>query len=97
MDILKAGDGVTSEEAHVLGSFKWNKNEAVLHSDVQVNRIPEYDRALLIRMYLAHAEGRVGLVKLELPERVRDRSLWKVSPKHQPSLLVRGKPSVQKC
>ena len=37
--ILKAGDEMTSEEARILGLFKWNKNEAVLHSDVQVSRI----------------------------------------------------------
>nr|VWP01065.1 Multicopper oxidase GIP1 (EC (Aurofusarin biosynthesis cluster protein GIP1) (Gibberella pigment protein 1) (Laccase-1) [Ganoderma boninense] len=35
VDILEAGDGMTSEEAPVLRAFKWNKNEAVLHSDVQ--------------------------------------------------------------
>ncbi|KAM5534988.1 hypothetical protein V8D89_011361 [Ganoderma adspersum] len=33
--ILEAGDGMTSKEASILGAFKWNKNEAVLHSDVQ--------------------------------------------------------------
>ena len=44
MGILEAGDGMTSEEAPVLKAFKWNKNEAVLHSDVQVRRIQEYDR-----------------------------------------------------
>ena len=33
MDILNAGDGMTTDEARVLGAFKWNQNEAVLHCD----------------------------------------------------------------
>ncbi|KAI0720581.1 FAD/NAD(P)-binding domain-containing protein [Cerioporus squamosus] len=33
VDMLKAGGGMTSEEARILEAFKWNKNEAVLHCD----------------------------------------------------------------
>ena len=33
VDILNAGGGMSAEEQHVLGAFKWNKNEAVLHCD----------------------------------------------------------------
>ena len=33
INILNAGDGMTVEETKVLQSFKWNKNEAVLHCD----------------------------------------------------------------
>ena len=102
VDILEAGDGLTSEEASILGAFKWNKNEAVLHSDVQVRRVQEYDTAVLTRnsrygVFSAHAQGRIRLVKLELSERVRDRPRRKVPPKHQPSLVVRRELSAQKC
>ncbi|KAI0372269.1 FAD/NAD(P)-binding domain-containing protein [Pilatotrama ljubarskyi] len=33
VEILNAGGGMTPEEARILESFKWNRNEAVLHSD----------------------------------------------------------------
>ncbi|KAI0667621.1 FAD/NAD(P)-binding domain-containing protein [Trametes maxima] len=33
VDILKAGGGMTPEETQILGAFKWNRNEAVLHCD----------------------------------------------------------------
>lgn len=33
---LKAGGGTTLEEETILSRVKWNKNEAVLHSDIQV-------------------------------------------------------------
>ncbi|KAI1790161.1 FAD/NAD(P)-binding domain-containing protein [Ganoderma leucocontextum] len=34
--ILEAGDGMAPEEARILGSFKWSRNEAVLHSDIHL-------------------------------------------------------------
>ncbi len=37
LDVLKAGGGMTSEEARILEAFKWNKNEAVLHCDERVS------------------------------------------------------------
>ncbi|KAJ7109078.1 FAD/NAD(P)-binding domain-containing protein [Mycena crocata] len=36
LSILKAGDGTTSEEKEILGTFQWNRNEAVLHSDIKL-------------------------------------------------------------
>lgn len=33
---LRAGGGITPEEETILGRVKWNKNEAVLHSDTKV-------------------------------------------------------------
>ncbi|KAI5123464.1 hypothetical protein M0805_008834 [Coniferiporia weirii] len=35
LEILRAGD-ITSEEERILGKFRWNKNEAVLHSDINL-------------------------------------------------------------
>lgn len=31
-----AGGGITHDEERILGKFRWNKNVAVLHSDVRV-------------------------------------------------------------
>ncbi|KII86705.1 hypothetical protein PLICRDRAFT_113438 [Plicaturopsis crispa FD-325 SS-3] len=36
LSILKAGEGLTADEQDVLGSFSWNQNSAVLHSDVKL-------------------------------------------------------------
>ncbi len=36
---LRAGGGMTLEEETILGRVKWNKNEAVLHSDIEVDSI----------------------------------------------------------
>ncbi|TBU48550.1 FAD/NAD(P)-binding domain-containing protein [Dichomitus squalens] len=36
VEILKEGGGMTSEETRILESFKWNRNEAVLHCDEQL-------------------------------------------------------------
>ncbi|KAI0076337.1 FAD/NAD(P)-binding domain-containing protein [Panus rudis PR-1116 ss-1] len=36
LSILKRGQGLTTEEERILGKFKWNRNEAVLHSDVNL-------------------------------------------------------------
>jgi len=33
LEILRQGGGVTPDEERILGKFKWNKNEVVLHSD----------------------------------------------------------------
>ncbi|KAI9058484.1 FAD/NAD(P)-binding domain-containing protein [Trametes sanguinea] len=33
VDILNAGGGMSADETRILGKFKWNRNEAVLHSD----------------------------------------------------------------
>lgn len=38
LKILNASQGVTEEEKSVLGSFRWSKNVAVLHSDARVRR-----------------------------------------------------------
>ena len=35
LDILRTGN-LTEEEERILGSFKWNRNEAVLHFDTKV-------------------------------------------------------------
>ncbi|KAJ6544646.1 FAD/NAD(P)-binding domain-containing protein [Mycena vulgaris] len=36
LSILQAGEGMTAEEQKILGMFQWNRNEAVLHSDVKL-------------------------------------------------------------
>jgi predicted NAD/FAD-binding protein len=36
LEILRRGKGMTAQEAELLGSFRWNKNTAVLHSDARV-------------------------------------------------------------
>ena len=68
-EILKAGDGMSPEESRILESFKWNRNEAVLHCDERVclaylslhNTRPHHQG-------IAHAEGSHRLVMLELPD-----------------------------
>ncbi|KDR82518.1 hypothetical protein GALMADRAFT_151612 [Galerina marginata CBS 339.88] len=35
LDILRAG-GITDEEERILSQFEWNKNEAILHSDINL-------------------------------------------------------------
>lgn len=38
LELLRAGDsGTTVNEEQILGAFKWNRNEAVLHSDIEVS------------------------------------------------------------
>ncbi|KAJ7231860.1 FAD/NAD(P)-binding domain-containing protein [Mycena haematopus] len=34
LSILQAGEGITADEQEILSMFQWNRNEAVLHSDV---------------------------------------------------------------
>jgi predicted NAD/FAD-binding protein len=34
--ILMAGQGTTENEKNILGRFQWNRNEAVLHSDIRL-------------------------------------------------------------
>ena len=36
LEILNAGEGVTEKEKKILGRFRWNRNEAILHSDIRV-------------------------------------------------------------
>ena len=36
VQILREGN-ITEDEETILGKFAWNKNEAVLHSDIQVS------------------------------------------------------------
>ncbi|KAJ7133404.1 FAD/NAD(P)-binding domain-containing protein [Mycena epipterygia] len=36
LSILRAGEGMTADEDEILGMFQWNRNEAVLHSDVKL-------------------------------------------------------------
>ncbi|KAJ7764631.1 FAD/NAD(P)-binding domain-containing protein [Mycena maculata] len=36
LSILEAGEGVTAKEKEILGMFQWNRNEAVLHSDIKL-------------------------------------------------------------
>ncbi|KAJ6487216.1 FAD/NAD(P)-binding domain-containing protein [Mycena vitilis] len=36
LSILQAGEGITEDERKILGMFQWNRNEAVLHSDVNL-------------------------------------------------------------
>jgi predicted NAD/FAD-binding protein len=38
--ILQAADDVRPDEERILGSFGWNKNEVVLHSDPEVSDLP---------------------------------------------------------
>ncbi|KAJ7454077.1 amine oxidase [Mycena galericulata] len=36
LSILEAGSGMTAKEKEIIGMFQWNRNEAVLHSDVKL-------------------------------------------------------------
>ncbi|KAJ7608445.1 FAD/NAD(P)-binding domain-containing protein [Roridomyces roridus] len=36
LQILRAGEGMTKDEEEILGMFQWNRNEAILHSDVNL-------------------------------------------------------------
>ncbi|KAK7022355.1 amino-oxidase domain-containing protein [Favolaschia claudopus] len=36
LSILQAGEGMTAEEEKILSMFQWNRNEAVLHSDINL-------------------------------------------------------------
>ncbi|KAF7325352.1 Amino-oxidase domain-containing protein [Mycena venus] len=36
LSILQAGEGMTADEQEILNMFQWNRNEAVLHSDVNL-------------------------------------------------------------
>ncbi|KAF7360646.1 Amino-oxidase domain-containing protein [Mycena venus] len=40
LSILQAGEGMTADEQEILNMFQWNRNEAVLHSDVNVIYLP---------------------------------------------------------
>lgn len=39
LSILKAGGNIQPKEEEILGMFKWNKNDAVLHSDPKVRHV----------------------------------------------------------
>ncbi|PIL22640.1 hypothetical protein GSI_15331 [Ganoderma sinense ZZ0214-1] len=77
VDILEAGDGMTSEEAPILRAFKWNKNEAVLHSDVQL--MPKAASAWSSWNYL----NWMGLLQ-DLPDRYGDPILVTLNPPFEP-------------
>ena len=54
--ILKAGGEVTREEESILGGFQWNKNVAVIHSDIRVSSLARIcDHKGLKRSYPAYA------------------------------------------
>lgn len=38
LKMLQNGSGMTANEEAILGSFAWNQNRAVLHTDVNVSR-----------------------------------------------------------
>lgn len=38
LDILRNG-GITDEEDRILSQFDWNRNEAILHSDIKVRKL----------------------------------------------------------
>ncbi|KAH7334557.1 hypothetical protein B0J17DRAFT_673853 [Rhizoctonia solani] len=52
--LLRQGAGITSDEEKILGSFLWNKNRAVLHSDV--NLMPKRRAAWSCWNYLTSSE-----------------------------------------
>ncbi|CAE7143439.1 unnamed protein product [Rhizoctonia solani] len=52
--ILRRGTGITVDEEKILGSFLWNKNRAVLHSDV--NLMPKRRAAWSCWNYLTSSE-----------------------------------------
>ncbi|CAE6450754.1 unnamed protein product [Rhizoctonia solani] len=52
--ILRQGAGITIDEEEILGSFLWNKNRAVLHSDV--NLMPRRRAAWSCWNYLTFSE-----------------------------------------
>ncbi|XP_006460492.1 hypothetical protein AGABI2DRAFT_203560 [Agaricus bisporus var. bisporus H97] len=53
--ILQAGDGFEEDEARILESFEWNKNEVLLHSDTRL--MPRSRRAWSSWNFLAFSEG----------------------------------------
>ncbi|KAI0698148.1 FAD/NAD(P)-binding domain-containing protein [Cytidiella melzeri] len=53
LDILRRGKGLTSREAELLGSFRWNKNTAVLHSDARL--MPKSPEAWACWNYLTYS------------------------------------------
>ncbi|KXN88462.1 hypothetical protein AN958_07301, partial [Leucoagaricus sp. SymC.cos] len=53
--ILKAGDDIRGEEELILGSFEWNKNEVVLHSDPEL--MPKSRMAWSCWNYLTYSDG----------------------------------------
>ncbi|CAE6517916.1 unnamed protein product [Rhizoctonia solani] len=54
LHILRQGAGITVDEEEILGSFLWNKNRAVLHSDV--NLMPRRRAAWSCWNYLTSSE-----------------------------------------
>ena len=71
LNILRAGN-ITSEEGSILSKFRWNTNEAVLHSDTDVSGRFTPSRRLILTSRLVNAEETPCVVVLEPP--VFDRS-----------------------
>ncbi|KXN85415.1 hypothetical protein AN958_11354 [Leucoagaricus sp. SymC.cos] len=53
--ILQASDDIRNEEERILGSFEWNKNEVVLHSDPEL--MPKSRMAWSCWNYLTYSDG----------------------------------------
>lgn len=90
--ILEAGGGTTAEEARILGSFGWNKNEAVLHCDERVRCFSLCPRVhvCLRRSYslVAYAGVPAGMVVLELPHAVGHRRSRAIPAEREPGFSV---------
>jgi len=67
LSILKAGVGLTEDEQNILGRFQWNRNHAVLHSDIRVSQ--RTSSPILVHctdIKIVHAKTSTGVVVLEL-------------------------------
>jgi predicted NAD/FAD-binding protein len=92
LNILRNGTkGATELEERVLGAFSWSKNEAVLHSDVQVSYIPSNRHCCPQYVLLAHANQSCGLVVLELSNNQGEPSgKFSIRKLYPQCLIVRG-------
>lgn len=66
LELLKAGSGVTAEEEKILGRFTWNRNEVVLHNDVNVSRSKFCGVTETCAFQTVYAKKPIRLVVLEL-------------------------------
>jgi predicted NAD/FAD-binding protein len=65
--ILQAGDGFEEEEARILESFDWNRNEVLLHSDTRVCVLSARARFHYLNVYSSSClravlHGLVGII-----------------------------------
>ncbi|KAJ7628506.1 FAD/NAD(P)-binding domain-containing protein [Roridomyces roridus] len=90
LQILRVGEGMTKEEEEILGMFQWNRNEAVLHPDVNVSRARGRSCALTVPSSLCRRADLHNLAWNYLTQSVRDRQGERKANSDQVSLYVHG-------